>query len=79
MIGEDTSAREMEEVLLGNLLGGRTSVERRDNGVERHTRASDTHDAIGVQVNRNDWTTEDLSDPSALRAAVFDPALHGGA
>ena len=53
MITEYTSAREMEEVLLGNLLGGRTSVERRDNGVERHPRTSDTHDAVGVSVNRD--------------------------
>jgi len=40
-------------VLLRNLLGGRTSVERRDNGVERHPRTSDTHDAVGVGVNRD--------------------------
>ena len=40
-------------VLLRNLLGGRASVERRDNGVERHSCASDTYDAIGVSVNWN--------------------------
>jgi hypothetical protein len=40
-------------VLLRNLLGGRTSIERRDNGIESHTRAGDTHDAVGVGVNRN--------------------------
>src|SRR6266542_496251 len=40
-------------VLLRNLLGGRTSVERRDNGVERHPRPSDTHDANSVHVNWN--------------------------
>ena len=43
----------MEEVLLRNLLGGRTGVERRDNGVERHPRTGDTHDAVGVRVNWN--------------------------
>ncbi len=40
-------------VLLRNLLGGRTSVERRDNGVQRHTRTGDTDDAVGVSVNWN--------------------------
>jgi hypothetical protein len=40
-------------VLLRNLLGGRTSVESRDNRVEGHPRTGDTHDAIGVSVNRN--------------------------
>jgi hypothetical protein len=40
-------------VLLRNLLGSRTSVERRDNSVEGHPRTGDTHDAVGVSVNRN--------------------------
>ena len=40
-------------VLLRNLLSGRTSVERRDNGVERHPRTGNTHDAVGVSVNRD--------------------------
>src|SRR6476646_7747365 len=40
-------------VLLRNLLGGRTSVERRDNRVEGHPRTGDTHNAVGVSVNRN--------------------------
>jgi hypothetical protein len=40
-------------VLLCNFLGGRTSVERRDNGVERHPCSGDTHDAGGVGVNWN--------------------------
>jgi len=40
-------------VLLRNLLGGRASVERRDNGVERYPRTGDTHDAVGVSVNWN--------------------------
>jgi Putative transposase len=40
-------------VLLRDLLGGRTGVERRDKGVERHPRTGDTHDAVGVSVNWN--------------------------
>ena len=40
-------------VLLRNLLGGRASVERRDNGVQRHPRTGDTHDAIGIGMNWN--------------------------
>jgi len=38
-------------VLLRNLAPA--SVERRDNGVERHPRTGDTHDAVGVSVNWN--------------------------
>ena len=40
-------------VLLRNLLGGGASIERRDNGVERHPRTGDTNDAVGVSVNWN--------------------------
>ena len=65
-------------VLLRNLLGGRTGVERRDKRVERHPRTGDTHDAVGVSVNWNplnrfgrvhgkpswfDYTAEEPSDP----------------
>jgi hypothetical protein len=40
-------------VLLSNFLGGCTGVEGRDNGVERHPRTGDTHDAVSVSVNWN--------------------------
>jgi hypothetical protein len=72
-------------VLLRNLLGSRTSVERRDNRVEGHPRTGDTHDAIGVSVNRNplnrfgrvhwkhswfDYTAEAQSDRLRIWATV---------
>ena len=55
MITEYTSARAMEEDLLRNLLGGRASVERRNDGVERHPRAGDPDDAVGVGVDRHSF------------------------
>jgi hypothetical protein len=40
-------------VLLGDLLGGRAGVEGCDDRVQRHPRTCDTHDAVGISVNRN--------------------------
>ena len=59
-------------VLLRNLLGGRASVERRDNGVERHPRTSDTHDAVGISVN---WEPAQWFRPSSQEALLI--RLHG--
>jgi hypothetical protein len=51
VITEYTSANGTEEVLLRNVLGGRTGVEGADDGVERDTSAGDTYDAVCVGVN----------------------------